>query len=107
MIFRNVSSGHFLPHCVFSTESSNGLPLRMHSNTGYMCLTFLHCAISNVSSNAVHRKRHSRIAIGCISRLFSFQFHFDIYLGRVEFGQLQMEDLQLDKIQSKQATEKM
>ena len=41
-------------HCVFSSESSNGLPKRMHCHIGCICLTFLHCAFSYVSSNRMN-----------------------------------------------------
>ena len=48
--------------------SSNGLPKRMHSRIGCICLAFLHCVSSNVSSNGLHERMHSRI--GCICLAF-------------------------------------
>ena len=48
--------------------SSNGLPERMNSHIGCICLTFLHCAFSNVSSNRLHQRMHSHI--GCICLTF-------------------------------------
>ena len=62
MIFRNVSSGQFLPHCVFSTES--------HWSHWLHVFDFPHCAISNVSSNDVHRERHSRNCCICLTFLY-------------------------------------
>ena len=46
-------------HCVLLNVSSNHLPERMQSHTGYICLTFLHCAFSNVSSNCLHERMQS------------------------------------------------
>jgi len=55
--------GFFL-HCAFSCVSSNGLPERMQSHIGYICLTFPHCACSCVSSNCLPERMQSHI--GCI-----------------------------------------
>ena len=55
--------GFFL-HCAFSCVSSNGLPERMQSHIGYICLTFPHCACSCVSSNCLPKRMQSHI--GCI-----------------------------------------
>ena len=54
--------------CAFSNVSSNRLPVRMQSNIGCICLTFLRCAFSNVSSNCLLVRMQSKI--GCISFTF-------------------------------------
>ena len=51
-------------HCGFS----NGLPERMHSHIGCICLVFLRYVFSNVSSNCLHQRM--RIHIGCICLTF-------------------------------------
>ena len=55
--------------CAFSNVSSSGLPQRMTSYTGCICLAFPHCVYSNASSNRLPEKRHCHI--GCIVFLFS------------------------------------
>ena len=56
------------PHCVFSYVSSNGVHKRMHNHTGCICWTFLHCVFSNVSSNCLPERMQSHI--GCICLTF-------------------------------------
>ena len=55
-------------HGALSNVSSNGLPVRMHSHIGCICLAFPHCAFSNVFLNDMHGKMHSHI--GCIFLAF-------------------------------------
>ena len=52
------------PMCAFSNVSSSGLPQRMTSYTGCICLAFPHCVYSNASSNRLPENRHCHI--GCI-----------------------------------------
>ena len=54
---------HFLGfhHCAFSNVSSNGLPERMHSHIGYICLTFLHYVFLNVSANCLRERMQSHM----------------------------------------------
>ena len=54
--------------------SSNGLPQRMHSHIGCICLAFLHCAFSNVSSSGLLEMRHSRIGCICVTFLLHYWF---------------------------------
>ena len=58
----------FLP-CVFLNVSSNGLPVKMQSHIGCICFTFLHCVFSNVSSNRLPEKRQSYIVCICLTFL--------------------------------------
>ena len=51
-------------HCGFS----NGLPERMHSHIGCICLTFPDCVFLNVPSKRLNRRMQSYI--GCICLIF-------------------------------------
>ena len=57
----------FVLRGVFSYVSSNGLPERMHNDIGCICLAFLHCVFSNVSSNRLPEKKHSHIGCICLT----------------------------------------
>ena len=52
------------PHCVFSSVSSNYLPLGKQSHIGCISLTFPHCAFSYDPSKRLHKRKQSHI--GCI-----------------------------------------
>ena len=56
-------------HCAFSNVSSNCLPVRMHSHTGYICLAFLHCVFSNESSNCLPERMHGHTGCNCLTFL--------------------------------------
>ena len=60
----------FFLQCAFSNASSSGLPQRMYSYTGYICLAFLHCAFSNVSSNCLPETVQSRTFCICHEVVF-------------------------------------
>ena len=55
-------------HCVFSYESSNCLPERMHSYIGCICLPFLRCVFSNVALKRLNKRKQNHI--GCICLTF-------------------------------------
>ena len=50
--------------CAFSNVSSKHLPMKMHSRTGYICLTLLQCVLSNVPSNYLPQRMQN--CTGCI-----------------------------------------
>ena len=56
-------------HCVFSNDSSNGLPERMHNHIGCIYLTFLHYVFSNVSPNRPPQRMQSHTGCMCWSFL--------------------------------------
>ena len=53
-------------HCVSSNVSSNHLLLTMQSDIGCICKTFLHCVFSNESLNGLPEKMHNHTPIAFV-----------------------------------------
>ena len=56
-------------HCVLSNVSSNGLPVRMHSHIGCICLIYLHCVFSNAPSKHLNEKIYIHTDCICLNFL--------------------------------------
>ena len=72
------------PHCAFSYDPSKRLHKRKQSHIGCIFVTFLHCAFSNVASNRLYEKWYNHI--GCIC-LISSTVHFQMNLQILCIGE--------------------
>ena len=64
-------------HCAFL----NGLPKRMQSRIGCICLAFLLSACSNASSKRLHKKLHNHIDCICLTYLHCVFANVSSYVG--------------------------